>query len=663
MRSAKILGWVVGAIIALIVVILVSVKMLVDPNRYKDRISAAVKQSTGRELKLAGDIKLSVFPWIALELGNATLGNPPGFPDEPFLAFQKAAVRVKLMPLLHHELEIDKVELDGLDLRLHKNAKGEGNWNMGKDEPESTPAKQGGTSTELKSIAGIKVTNGRVSYDQVITIQNFNFETGTIAAGKAVPVTVSFEADRPQAHQQITFTGKLSVSGDTDAKRYSLAAVNLSGTLAQAGAGQPLHYEVSIPSLIADLKAQTLAAPEFALNAAGAKLTGKLSGTQISDDLHLTGSLALAPLVLREFAPRLGVELPKTKDPKALSSLGAGFDFAYDAKGAALDKLAVQLDDTQLKGSLKYAGDKTTTVKFDLTADKIDLDRYRPPEGSTPPPKTAAADKPKPKADPKSEPLILQGTFTLGSAHVAGLDVTNLRATLDSKDDVSHLYPTEAQIYGGKYTGDITYDSRKATPSMNLDIHLAGIDAAKLLENTKAKGRISGKANVNLKAAAQGAGADDIMKTVDGHFDANLADGAIEGVDIGYELALAQALLAKQPGTSVADNHKTKFDAFKMSAEIKDGIAVTKDLSIVSNVLKVTGQGTVNLPTSGIDMTLLASVFKNGGNTTAADIPLKISGKYTDPTVKPDLEGVAKGVLKNKLQDVLQKNGLKDLFK
>jgi len=47
---------------------------LVNPNDYKGRIAAAVKESTGRDLVLQGDIKLSVFPWIALELGPASLG-------------------------------------------------------------------------------------------------------------------------------------------------------------------------------------------------------------------------------------------------------------------------------------------------------------------------------------------------------------------------------------------------------------------------------------------------------------------------------------------------------------------------------------------------------------------------------------------------------------
>ena len=109
MRTVKILAGLVGGIIVLLIAGLFAVWLLVNPNDYKGRIAAAVKESTGRELVLKGDLKLSVFPWLALGLGPASLGNPPGFGDAPFLAIDHAAVRVKLLPLLGKRLEIDQV--------------------------------------------------------------------------------------------------------------------------------------------------------------------------------------------------------------------------------------------------------------------------------------------------------------------------------------------------------------------------------------------------------------------------------------------------------------------------------------------------------------------------------------------------------------------------
>ena len=65
MRTVKVLAGLAGGIILLIVVGLLAVWALVNPNDYKGRIAAAVKETTGRELILKGDIKLSVFPWAS----------------------------------------------------------------------------------------------------------------------------------------------------------------------------------------------------------------------------------------------------------------------------------------------------------------------------------------------------------------------------------------------------------------------------------------------------------------------------------------------------------------------------------------------------------------------------------------------------------------------
>ena len=658
MKTGRILGFIVGGIVLLIILAVLAITMLVDPNQFKPKIAAQVKQSTGRELKLEGDIKLSVFPWLALKLGPASLGSPAEFKDTPFLSFNRAEVRVRLLPLLSKRLEVARVELDGMNLNLVKRADGKANWQMGEDNgtPEAPkPAKSSGGAT-VDSIAGIAVTHGRVSYNQYV-IENLDFETGSISAKRDVPVVLKFDANRGVAGEQVGLTVKLTVQDNPDDGVLQIAALNVDGSLTKPSDSRPLHFELSAPMLETNLDKQTLSLPEFSMSLGAAHVTGKVSGTKIIDDMNLTGSISLAPLVLTEFAPRFGIALPKTQDPKALSSLSFGTNFAYDAGAATLSDMQIKLDDTTLKGNIKLGLGKTSDVKFALAADKIDLDRYRPPVGSTPDPKSAVANQPKPKAaTDQSEPMTAAGTFTLAAAHAAGLNLTNLSVTVEMRDNVTHLHPLEAQVYGGRYSGDLTYDAHTATPALSMDEHLSSVDVAQLTANTKAKGRVSGKATVNIKGTARGAGADDIMKTLNGHFDANLGNGAIEGLDVGYELAMAQSLLNKQTGTSVQNTHKTAFEVFKTSAVITNGIAETHDLTITSAVIKVSGQGTVNLPTSGIDMTLLASVMKSA--TTAVDIPLKVTGTYTDPNVKPDLSGAAKDALKQKAQDLLKKNGL-----
>jgi AsmA protein len=347
MKTAKILGGIVGGVVLLLGAALLAVWLLVNPNHYKGKIEAAVKDATGRKLTLKGDIKLSVFPWVALELGPASLGNLPGFGDEPFLAFNHAAVRVRLLPLLHEQLEVARVELDGLDLRLRKNDAGQGNWETRKPEEEPASPKKPGSSPTLESIAGVRVTQGRVSFNQY-TLQNIDLETGAISEKRDIPMNMSFDADRGVQGERLQLTAKLNLEDNPDTEDIRLAAFSVSGTLAREGDGRPMHYEFSVPALEANLQKQTLVVPDFSLTLSTLKLSGKLAATQITDDLHLTGSLALQSLVLGEFAPRFGI----ARSESAVVAVG-GDELYLRRQGCHFKRSAIQAGRHHAKGQCR----------------------------------------------------------------------------------------------------------------------------------------------------------------------------------------------------------------------------------------------------------------------------------------------------------------------
>ena len=703
MRTVKILSMVAGGILALIVAGMFALWLSVNPNDYKAQIAAAVKQSTGRELSLTGDIKLAVFPWVALEFGPASVGNPPGFGQEAFLAFNHAAVRVRLFPLLAKRLDMDRVDLDGLDLRLRRNAEGRGNWEGFGAAPGSAAevgvgvaagagagasaaatatasASEGGAAGPSLQIAGLRITNGRVSYRGAagdVVVEKFNLDTGAFGGQGVTPVRVAFQVSRGVPAESLTLSAKFDLNAGARAQRLRIEALSLSGLFGRAGDGPPVHWEVSAPVVEADLTRQSVGVPAFAMSYSSAHVTGKLQAIKILDDLSMTGSVALAPLVLHEFAPRVGMVLPKTRDPRALAQLSASGEFSYAASGVRFEPLRRQLDDTHLQGSVALVGEPRA-VKFDLTADQINVDRYlgvgesgagnagtangaggaaQAAPGSGPQSAAGASAQ----AGDGSKLPDADGVLAVGSLHLSPLDFANVRVTVALKDDVAHLFPALAQIDGGNYSGNITLDERGATPALSLDEHVSGVDMARLLAGSANKGRISGRGTVNLKGTARGAAMDSILRTLNGHFDANLADGAVEGIDVGYQLGRAQELLKGGPEPPRSVPPRTRFDAFKASAEIANGVARTSDLIISSAALRVTGQGSANLVNKALDLQMVASLSQASG-IRIADVPFKITGTYVDPTVRPDMEALAKGQLKQKLQDVLEKNGLKGLF-
>jgi AsmA protein len=658
MRTVKIVALALGGLVAVVVIALLAVWLLVHPNDYKPQIAAAVKRATGRELVLEGNLALSVFPWIALELGPASLGNPPGFPAQPFVSLKHASVRVKLLPLLAKRLEIGRVELDGLDAKLLKNASGKGNWEgFGRSEGAApAPAAETPGGGGIPEFAGFKITNARVSYEDMV-VENLILETGSLGGRGAAPVTLHVDVHRGTAGEQASLDAHFELRSDAAAGRYSLGALTLNGAVTLTGKAKPVHISVSVPAADLDLKAETVSAPALQVNAAGAVVNASVQGTKILDAMNLKGTVKLEPVGLREVLPALGVALPKTRDVKALSRLAASSDFAYGKSAAQFEKLEATLDDTHLRGSLGL-DTATEAVKFVLTVDTLDLDRYLPPPSPAGAPPPAAETQPRP-AESESKPLDANGTLSVGSLHFAPLNLSNVKVTVATNDKVMHIYPLKAQVNGGDYSGDITIDhSHTPWPVISMDEHLSGIDVAPLVAAESKTLRVTGRGNVNIKATARGDGADAVLKTLNGRFDANIANGAVEGIDLGYELGVASALIRHQAPPAAQNTKRTQFTAFRLSADIVNGLAQTHDLLISSAVLKVTGQGSINLPAKALDVSLLADTTQVAGN---IQVPVKVTGSLASPTVRPDLEALAKGQVKQKLQNVLQ-DKLKGLF-
>ena len=113
-RLLKIILYLVAGIVGIVVVAAISLMLFFDPNDFRDRIEVAVKESTGRDLQL-GELELSVFPWLAVNIGPSGLGNAEGFGSGQFLTFDNASLSVRIVPLiLRQEVMVGTASLDGL---------------------------------------------------------------------------------------------------------------------------------------------------------------------------------------------------------------------------------------------------------------------------------------------------------------------------------------------------------------------------------------------------------------------------------------------------------------------------------------------------------------------------------------------------------------------
>jgi AsmA protein len=660
MRAFKFVAIAIGGLVALLAVVLLAVWLFVDPNDYKERIARAVQSATGRELAMPGTIKLSLFPWLALQIGPASLGNPAGFGAEPIAVVQRATARVKLLALLRGDLQVGRVEIEGLDLRLKKNAAGKGNWeDFG---VKSKPQEQRPTSSSSLDLAGVSIRSSRISFDTLVA-DKVDLDIGHVAPGALIPVQVALELRTDPASQPIRVAGSFDLALEP-ADRYRLAALDLGGTIVPKVGVAAVPWKFATAALNIDLAAQTLGTTSFSAQLAAAQLTGHLSGTRIIDAPDLRGDFVLEPLALRELMTQLGIAAPVTRDTHVLSKLAARGEFAYAGDAARADKLKLQLDDSALEG--RFALDlATTAMDFDLALDRLDIDRYLPPPSTTP-----VSGKKAPFELPTAtlKPLRANGNFAIGQVKIAGVALANVSVHLDALDGMTQLAPLKAQLYGGLYSGDITVDSRASQPLLKMEQTMTGIDVARLLSDFAQTKRLSGKGNVSTSLTAQGHNGDALIRSLRGKVSANLANGAIEGLDLWYAVNQAQSLLRKQALAEGANSGRTAFDTFKVSAVVAGGVATTEDLNIVSQQLRVSGKGSANLATQAIDYQVTATVLKSAAGATLTAIPVKITGTFDDPKVRADVAGMAKARVEQELDkhkdEIKEKIGekLKGLF-
>src|SRR4249919_1602069 len=127
-KILKVVAIVAGALLVIVVAVLFAVGYLFNPNDYKGQISAAVAKATGRTLTLDGNLALSTFPTIRIQVGSATLSNAPGFGSTPMAKIGGAELRVSLWPLLFGNVEIGEARLSGVEINLARDARGRNNW-------------------------------------------------------------------------------------------------------------------------------------------------------------------------------------------------------------------------------------------------------------------------------------------------------------------------------------------------------------------------------------------------------------------------------------------------------------------------------------------------------------------------------------------------------
>jgi AsmA protein len=705
-----------GIVIALLAAALILLTLLFNPNDYKDKISDLARAATGRELTIVDDMKLSLFPWIGVEFGRVEFANAAGFGPQPFARIAAARVKVKLLPLLHRRIEVATVTLTGLEVSLATAADGRTNWAdlgahaaaQGGAPQEKTPPPAGGQAAlalpAALTIGGLDVRDGALHWrDDAggtrFDITGLRLASGRIEPGK--PVDLQFGLDlhgtKPALDGKLELSTRLTadlaqqrlqaeglklnttlagdglpalelallgdLAADLAAKIYRTDGLRLTGTLSGPDLpGGQLALELQ-GDMTADLARQTLELPELSLTAQGIKLQGKLAVTRLLEAPQAAGHLQAAAFDPRELLQALGKPAPATADGKALTRAAVALDFETAPDRAAVSALKLELDDTTLTGTASVRDFAAPALAFDLALDRIDLDRYLPPPTGAPVAATPAAAAPAAAQLPLEtlRKLDLDGRLKAGRLGISGLKLTDIRVEMHARDGLIALAPLNADLYGGRYAGNIRLDARGAEPAFSFDEALSGIQAEPLLQDLLDNDTFSGTADFALKATTRGAAEQALLRNLQGQARFGLRNGAVKGFNAAQMIRQAKAKLEGRPAPAAATN-QTDFTEMGGTLRFDGGIARNDDLHANSPYLRIGGDGQADLVQRQLDyrlrVKLVGSEVGQGGEQLAdikgIEIPLRISGAFAAPSIALDSD-IIRDVLGQKAKDALKK--------
>ncbi|MCU7806721.1 MAG: AsmA family protein [Candidatus Thiodiazotropha sp. (ex Semelilucina semeliformis)] len=673
----KVLGWLFGMLVVLIVAAIILVPMFVDLNDHKERIIAEVQKATGRDLGIAGDIGLSVFPRFALELNGLSLSNAAGFEGDNFAAVKHAQVRVNMIPLLFKQvLEADTVQIDGLTLNLAKSKDGTTNWDdmLGKtsssEKPElavDSPAGDGGMMAI--SVGGVTITDARVVWDDLSTgeryeVANLNLETGEITPGRSVDISfgTSLESRKPVMKGVLELTGRMMIDDKT--KTITLNDLDLKSDI--TGEGLP---EKGISAQVqADIRFDqvndALDVKELSVTSGALALSGELQGMQIQSNPKLEGKLKLEKFSPREWMDTFGLPVPETADPSVLESFELSANIDAGADHLALKQLIVKLDQTTAKGDFELAHFAKPTYLFSLDLDALNVDRYLPPtrEGSGPARSRgnggAAGNEELFPVDTLRQ-LSVDGRLLIGSLTINQLHAEAVQLKIRSRDGKLTVDQQIGRFYDGLQKGTLELDVSGKTPTLKATQKLSRILAGPLLLDLTGDDKLLGSGSLDLNMTSRGATINQLKKGLNGKMSFDFRDGAVKGFNLPKMIRETKAKLSGEAVAISNEPEQTDFSELTGSATIVNGLVNNQRLLALSPYLRVEGNGKANLVQESLDYTIRPVIVNTpkgqGGEgmeeLVGVPIPVRIEGSWSNPRFSIQLAKVLAEQQKAKLKE------------
>lgn len=606
-RLMKILA-VVGVLVIALVVAGVAILKSMDFNEYRAIIAEQVKDATGRDLVIKGnlDLQISLNPSVAVEgvtFANADWGSRP-----EMISMESFAAEVKLLPLLSGDVQVTRVVLQGVDILLETNADGTPNWEFASSDSMSDSAdtqKQSGETT-LPVVHAVQIRDVNLTYRDGATGETQKVSLAVLelkSDGASAPMSLLLETIYNQ--ETVKITGTL-------------------GSIDALSSNKMFPLKLDIAALGADIEIDgTIREPR---NAKGLNLGFSVKAENIAAVAERGMALA-------------GVDGGAPLPAKPFMATGALRD---GANAWAVDGLSLTIGGSDLAGNLAVRlGGTRPDISADLSSTLFDLaDVMVEQQGGG---VTATSETSTATDDGRvfpNDPLALDGLKSVDAAvafkgaavNAKGIALTDVDVELVLKNGRLVVSPFGLIFGGGRIGGELTLDGSGSPARLSMAVDGKQIDYGQILKDFAGEESVTGKLDMTVQIRGSGASVRALMAGLDGKLRVQSENGLIDSGALalmtGPLTALFQGEDAKKLRCVVAD-----FDITK-------GQAVSKAIVFETGGLSIVGAGGINLAEEKLALRFDPRA-KNASFASAAEIGIVVGGTLKQPSVGPDVGDVA----------------------
>ncbi|MBN1841656.1 MAG: AsmA family protein [Deltaproteobacteria bacterium] len=699
------LKWILGIAVALMLALIVTIYAIVssyDFNDLKPRIVQAVKDATGRELTLGGDIELDIGLTPALVVEDVSFQNAPWGSRTELAKIRRLEVQVHVLPLISGTIEVKRLILIEPDILIETNSSGKSNFVFeAPKEMEFEKSKEEATADGEATIpelifSDVRIENGRLTYKDGQSGKTHLMALDRLAAAASTdkPIKLKLEGTYNSKPVQIRgiFGPLVALTDLNQAWSVNVTANAAGANLTADGAirdilnGKGLYLAVtvegkSVPDFfqLFDVTGVPELGP-FKVSGRLADPDGKLTARNL--DLRVgTEELARVDLkgVVKDLLALRGMELGfaiKGKDLVNLEKITGQtlpfkgpFDFCGHAVASSVEDykisdLKLVLEKGDLSGSMEInLTGKLPRITAALLSQRLDLrplllkergeDEEAGEDNSTAQPAVRAAKHDKIFSD---DPLRLEG-LNQANADIRIraeqlvfplLTINDVNGHMVLEDGHLTMEPLKFLMGGGNFDGRFSVHPQGKIPAVAMTFKIDQLDLGRMFKDLGVDDLPEGKVDVDIDLEGRGNSVAALMAGLKGKTVIIVQDGRMTYKLIGFLGGDLTSSLLEFLNPFKKDEKYSKLNCFVTGLDIRDGLAQSTVLVLDTGSVTVAGHGKIDLKTEELDLSLKSSPKKGVGLKGIAKLglslgklteTLKLSGTLANPSVGIDPTG------------------------